>query len=123
MINWKEKQTLEEKKEKLLSEAFELTEKLNFAKELENLCRTSDAFTSASNRLEYAETENAQTLKEFEENELIEEVNFYFTFVEFIKKYNSESTRIYSKMGSKTSEIKKKTSAENGKKGGRPRKN
>jgi hypothetical protein len=43
-------------------------------------------------------------------------------FIEFVKKYNSESSRIHSEMGSRTSELKKKTSAENGKKGGRPKK-
>jgi len=54
--------------------------------------------------------------------------NFQYTAeLKFVKKgnseFSSESSRVHAEMGSKTSERKKKTSAENGKKGGRPRKN
>lgn len=126
MMKWQEKKELKEKKAKIDDEFFSLQEKSNFAKELARLCRASGTYTASALRFENYEKQEEQELKIFHElNEelLLDEVDFYSAFVEFVKKFSSESSRVHSEMGSKTSDLKKKTSAENGKKGGRPRKN
>lgn len=136
MMKWQEEKELKEKKEKLADEYFSLQEKMNFAKELAMLCRASDNYTASALRVENYELQiqrleqadictpaEKKVLQELNEELLLDEVDFYSAFVEFVKKFSSESSRVHSEMGSKTSELKKKTSAENGKKGGRPRKN
>lgn len=125
-MKWQEEKELKEKEAKLIDEYFSLQEKMNFAKELDMLCRASDNYTASGLRVEKYEEQGEQDkkiLQELNEELLLAKVEFYSTFVEFVKKYSSESSRVHSEMGSKTSELKKKTSAENGKKGGRPRKN
>ena len=95
-------------------------------KELDELCRLSDSFTSADSRAErYAASseQDPKVVQELDDELLQAKVDYYSAFVAFVKKFSSESSRVHSAMGSKTSELKKKTSAENGKKGGRPRKN
>lgn len=126
MMKWQEEKELKEKKAKLDDEFFSLQEKNNFAKELARLCRASGSFTASALRVEKYEEQEEQDKKivqELKEELLLDEVDFYSAFVEFVKKFSSESSRVHSEMGSKTSERKKITSAENGKKGGRPRKN
>jgi len=124
-MKWQEEKELKEKKAKLDDEFFSMQEKSNFGKELARLCRASGTYTVSALRVENYEKQEEQELKIFHElNEelLLDEVDFYSAFVEFVKKFSSESSRVHSEMGSKTSERKKITSAENGKKGGRPRK-
>ena len=124
MMTYFEKKELKEQKTKLSDECFSLQEKMNFAKELAMLCRASDSYTASALRYEkYVEedTDN-KILEELEEELLVDEVAFYSAFIEFVKKFSDENSRVFSALGSKTSERKKKTSAENGKKGGRPRK-
>lgn len=95
-----------------------------FVRELQELCNLSSNATAADIRLEhYEETRGAdkKIIKELEEDADRASTEFYNTFVTFVKKYNSESSRVHSAMGAKTSERKVCTSRENGKKGGRPR--
>jgi hypothetical protein len=125
MMKWQEEKELKEKKAKLDDEFFSLQEKSSFAKELARLCRSSGTYTASALRVENYEKQEEQELKilhELKEELLLDEVDFYSAFVEFVKKFSSESSRVHFEMGSKTSERKKKTSAENGKLGGRPRK-
>lgn len=126
MMKWQEEKELKEKKAKLDDEFFSLQEKSNLAKELARLCRASGTYTVSALRVENYEEQEEQDkkiLQSLKEELLLDEVDFYSGFVEFVKKFSSESSRVHSEMGSKTSDLKKKTSAENGKKGGRPRKN
>ena len=126
MMKWQEEKELKEKKAKLDDEFFSLQEKSNLAKELARLCRASGTYTVSALRVENYEEQEEQDkkiLQSLKEELLLDEVDFYSGFVEFVKKISSESSRVHSEMGSKTSDLKKKTSAENGKKGGRPRKN
>ena len=125
MMKWQEEKELKEKNAKLDDEYFSLQEKSNLAKELAQLCRSSGTYTASALRVENYEKQEEQDkkrLQELKEDLLLDEVDFYSAFVEFVKKFSSESSRVHSAMGSKTSERKKKTSAENGKLGGRPRK-
>lgn len=125
MMKWQEEKELKEKKAKLDDEFFSMQEKSNFGKELARLCRVYGTFTASALRFENYEKQEEQDKKivqELKEELLLDEVDFYSAFVEFVKKFSSESSRVHSEMGSKTSDLKKKTSAENGKKGGRPRK-
>ena len=125
MIDWKERKALNEKKETVLNEFWQIVESSEFAKALQGLCNVSDNYATASCRLERYEEQPEQDkniLQDYQDEVLQDSVEFYSEFVKFFKKYNSESSRVHSAMGSKTSELKKKTSAENGKKGGRPRK-
>lgn len=125
MMKWQEEKELKEKVAKLDDEFFSLQEKSNFAKELAMLCRASGTYTASALRVEKYEEQEEQDkkiLQELNEELLLDEADFYSAFVSFVKKFSSESSRVHSAMGSKTSERKKKTSAENGRKGGRPRK-
>lgn len=133
-MDWKLKKELEEKKEALMNEYWQIVDpdnegsiiaKNNLVRELNELCNLQSHFTAASERLdEYAQRQvfDKKILEQLEDEVLFEQVEFYSAFVAFVKKFESESSRVHSAMGSKTSELKKKTSAENGKKGGRPRK-
>lgn len=133
-MDWKLKRELEEKKEKLMSEYWQIVDpnnegaiisKNNFVRELNELCNLQANYAHASERLdEYTQRQvyDKKFVEELEDDVLAEQVEFYSAFVAFVKKFESESSRVHSAMGSKTSELKKKTSAENGKKGGRPRK-
>lgn len=65
-------------KEKLINEYFDLQDKLEFAKDLALLCRASDNMTISSER-------NDSEL--IDDILLSDEVEFYSTFVDFVKKY------------------------------------
>lgn len=124
-MTFAEKKELEQKKELVMNEFFELVESSEFAKELQGLCNCSDSYGVSSIRHEmYEDNPNPdpKMLQLYEDELLTDSYNFYSEFVNFVKKYNSELSRVMSVLGSKTSEAKRKASAENGKKGGRPRK-
>ena len=133
-MDWKLRKELEEKKEKLMSEYWRIVDpsnegsiiaKNNFVRELNELCNLQANYAHACERLdEYTQRQvyDKKFVEELEDDVLAEQVEFYSAFVAFVKKFESESSRVHSAMGSKTSERKKKSSAENGKKGGRPRK-
>lgn len=124
-MTFAERKELEQKKEIALNEFFELVESSEFAKELQGLCNSSDCYGVSSIRLEMYEDKpnpDPKMLQLYEDDCLRDGYYFYSEFVAFVKKYNSELSRVMSALGSKTSELKKITSAENGKKGGRPRK-
>lgn len=125
-MDWRERKELNKQKEKAMSEFFELVESSEYAKNLQRLCNSSANYSGADRRHEvyevYEDEKDKNILQDLEDDLLQASVEFYTEFVSFFRKYNSESSRVHSAMGSKTSELKKKTSAENGKKGGRPRK-
>lgn len=125
MITWQERKELTEKKESVMNEFWQIVETSEFAKALQRLCNASDNYATASVRLERYEDQESQDkniLTEYQDEVLADSVDFYSEFVSFFKKYNSESSRVHSAMGSAKSEKKASTSRENGKKGGRPRK-
>ena len=126
-MDWQTRKELKQNFETLMRDYWKLADPEDkgnsaFVKELDELCRASDAFALADSRAErYAES--SKDLQELDDELLQAKFDFYSAFVAFVKKFSStESSRVYAVMGSKTSERKKKTSAENGKKGGRPRK-
>ena len=118
---------LKTKKEAVMNEYWQIVEhgeNINFIRELIELCRLQSNLSSTSTRYDIYEEEGAEhkVLKELEEEEELESLEYYSAFNSFVRKFENESSRVHSAMGAKTSELKKKTSAENGKKGGRPRK-
>ncbi len=133
-MDWETRKELKAKREKVMKEYWQIVDPENegtirsknvFIRELEELCNYSDSFVLASSRLEHycdKAEQDKKVVQDLEDELLDSEVDFYSAFVAFAKKFSSESSRVHSAMGSKTSELKKKTSAENGKKGGRPRK-
>lgn len=135
MIDWKERKELKEQLEVLRKDYWQLVSPMSdtdifsknpFIHGLQKLTNSASNFSSACRQVElFAEKfpDDKKNLQDLEDTELQEEVEFYALFNEFVKKYSSESSRVHSAMGAKTSELKKRTSAENGKKGGRPRKN
>lgn len=134
MITWQERKAQKEKLESVREEFWQIVDPENkgdiwgspFIAELQKLCNLSSAFADADRRLEnYAEKEpqDKKVIQELEDEELTAELDYYSAFVEFAKKYSSESSRVHSAMGAVKSEKKALASRENGKKGGRPRKN
>jgi hypothetical protein len=134
MITWQERKELNEKKETVMKEFWQIVDPKDegtitatnvFVRELQELCNISDNYATASVRLERyedKESHDKETLQDYQDEVLADCVEFYTAFVAFAKKYSSESSRVHSAMGAKTSEKKASTSRENGKKGGRPRK-
>ena len=109
MMKWQEEKELKEKKAKLDDEFFSLQEKSNFAKELARLCRASGTYTASALRFENYEKHEEQDkkiLQELKEELLLDEVDFYSGFVAFVKKFSSESSRVYSAMGSSKKSLK-----------------
>ncbi|MBO4711613.1 hypothetical protein J5681_06840 [bacterium] len=133
-MDWQTRKELKEKLEVVMKDYWAVVDPDNegtlhpknaFVRELDELCRLSDFFTLADSRSErYAEEkeQDKKVVQELDDELLQSKVDFYSAFTAFVKKFENESSRVHSAMGSKTSELKKKTSAENGKKGGRPRK-
>lgn len=131
-MDWQTRKELKQNFETLMKEYWKLADPEEkgysapaFVKELDELCRASDSFALADSRVErYAESseQDSKVVQELDDELLQAKFDYYSAFVSFVKKFSSESSRVHSAMGSKTSELKKKTSAENGKKGGRPRK-
>ena len=132
-MDWETRKELKENFDVVMKEYWKLADPEEkgysapaLVKELDELCRLSDSFTSADSRAErYAASseQDPKVVQELDDELLQAKFDYYSAFVAFVKKFNSDSSRVHSAMGSKTSELKKKTSAENGKKGGRPRKN
>lgn len=104
--------------------------------ELVELCRASDAFVLAATKKENYEFQiqrlesagictatEKKIFDDFQEELLLAEIDFYQRFVAFAKKLENDRARVLGEIGSIKSEKKAQSSRENGKKGGRPRKN
>lgn len=134
MITWQERKAQKEALENVKKDFWAIVDPQNkgdihgspFIDALQKLCNASDAFALAGRHLDvYAEKDeqDKKELQELEDELLTAELDYYSAFVTFATKYGSESSRVHSAMGAVKSEKKANSSRENGKKGGRPRKN
>lgn len=125
-LNWQEKKDLELKRTQAIEEYWQVINPKEgsivasnpLIQELVELCRASDAFVITAFKTENWEAAG----DELDEELLLAEVAFYQKFVGFARKLENDRARVLGEIGSIKSEKKAKSSRENGKKGGRPRK-
>lgn len=99
-----------------------ITSKDEFIQALRELCNFESSYTAACLKVEdYEQNEviDKNIERQYEEEKLIAEVEYYEAFCSFIETFYARAQK---KGGQSTSEKKTAASRENGKKGGRPRK-